>query len=63
MRKRTKTTFQAIMEAVSGSGAILITGPANAKTELIKHIHQHGPTITFTGRRTSSSTSAGSRSI
>jgi hypothetical protein len=51
------------MEAVSGSGAILITGPANAKTELIKHIHQHGPTITFTGRRTSSSTSAGSRSI
>jgi hypothetical protein len=29
------------MEAVAGSGAVLITGPANAKTELVKHIHQH----------------------
>ncbi|MGA8627419.1 MAG: translational machinery protein, partial [Pseudolabrys sp.] len=35
--------FQAIMEAVAGSGAVLITGPANAKTELVKHIHQHDP--------------------
>ena len=35
--------FQAIMEAVAGSGALLITGPANAKTELVKHIHQHDP--------------------
>jgi stalled ribosome rescue protein Dom34 len=33
--------FQAIMEAIAGSGAVLITGPANAKTELVKHIHQH----------------------
>ena len=31
------------MEAVAGSGALLITGPANAKTELVKHIHQHDP--------------------
>jgi stalled ribosome rescue protein Dom34 len=35
--------FQAIMDAISGSGAVLITGPANAKTELIKHIQQHDP--------------------
>jgi stalled ribosome rescue protein Dom34 len=35
--------FQAVTEAVSGSGAILITGPANAKAELVKHIHQHDP--------------------
>jgi stalled ribosome rescue protein Dom34 len=31
--------FRAVTEAVSGSGAILITGPANAKAELVKHIH------------------------
>jgi stalled ribosome rescue protein Dom34 len=37
--------FQAIMEAVSGSGAVLITAPANAKTELVKHIRQHSPRI------------------
>jgi stalled ribosome rescue protein Dom34 len=37
--------FQAVMEAISGSGAVLVTGPANAKTELIKHIHQRGPQI------------------
>jgi len=24
---------------------VLITGPANAKTELIKHIHQHDPNM------------------
>ena len=37
--------LQAIVEAVSGSGAVLITGPANAKTELIKYIHQHSPQL------------------
>jgi hypothetical protein len=26
------------------AGAILITGPANAKSELVKHIEQHDPT-------------------
>jgi stalled ribosome rescue protein Dom34 len=35
--------FRAVTEAVSRSGAILITGPANAKAELVKHIHQHDP--------------------
>ena len=33
--------LQAVAESVADAGAILITGPANAKTELVKHIHQH----------------------
>ena len=35
--------LQAVVEAVADAGAILITGPASAKTELVKHIHQHAP--------------------
>jgi hypothetical protein len=35
--------LQAIVDSVADAGAILITGPANAKTELVKHIHQHAP--------------------
>jgi stalled ribosome rescue protein Dom34 len=35
--------LQAVVQAVADAGAVLITGPANAKTELIKHIHQHDP--------------------
>ena len=35
--------LQAVAESVADAGAVLITGPANAKTELIKHIHQHVP--------------------
>jgi stalled ribosome rescue protein Dom34 len=35
--------LQAVAEAVADAGAILITGPANAKTELVKHIHRHDP--------------------
>jgi stalled ribosome rescue protein Dom34 len=35
--------LQAVVESVADAGALLITGPANAKTELIKHIHQHDP--------------------
>jgi hypothetical protein len=37
--------FHAVAEAVSGAGAILITGPANAKAELMKHIHHHHPKL------------------
>jgi len=33
------------MESIADAGAVLITGPANAKTELIKHIHQHDPKL------------------
>ena len=32
-----------VADAVSDATAILITGPANAKTELVKHIHRHEP--------------------
>jgi len=28
-------------DAVADAGAVLITGPANAKTELVKHIQHH----------------------
>jgi hypothetical protein len=35
--------LQAVVESVAAAGAVLITGPANAKIELIKHIHRHDP--------------------
>jgi hypothetical protein len=34
-----------VVEAVANSGAVLITGPANEKTELVKHIHHHDPQL------------------
>ena len=34
-----------VVEAFAGAGAILIAGPANAKTELVKHIHRHVPKL------------------
>ena len=37
--------LHAVVESVADAGAVLITGPANAKTELIKHIHQHDPNV------------------
>ena len=37
--------LQAVAESVADAGAILITGPAGAKTELVKHIHRHDPRI------------------
>ena len=30
---------------MSDAGAVLITGPANAKTDLVKHIHHHDPKL------------------
>ncbi len=35
--------LRSVAESVSDAGSVLITGPANAKTELVKHIHQHAP--------------------
>ena len=35
--------LHAVVELFAEAGAVLITGPANAKTELVKHIHQHDP--------------------
>jgi stalled ribosome rescue protein Dom34 len=37
--------FQAVAETLADAGAVLITGPANAKTELVKHIHRHDPKL------------------
>ena len=37
--------LHAVAQAVAGAGAVLITGLANAKTELVKHIHHHDPKL------------------
>ncbi len=37
--------FHQVVELVTGAGAVLITGPANTKTELLKHIHHHDPRL------------------
>jgi stalled ribosome rescue protein Dom34 len=37
--------FQAVAGSIADAGAVLITGPANAKTGLVKHIHQHDPKL------------------
>jgi stalled ribosome rescue protein Dom34 len=37
--------FQRVAEAIADAGAVLITGPANAKTELAKHIARHAPNL------------------
>ena len=34
-----------VIESVAGVGAVLITGPGNTKTELVKHIHHHDPRL------------------
>jgi stalled ribosome rescue protein Dom34 len=33
--------LHAVAQAIADAGEILITGPANAKNELVKHIDQH----------------------
>ena len=33
--------FQAVADSVAECGAVLIAGPASAKTELVKHIREH----------------------
>jgi stalled ribosome rescue protein Dom34 len=37
--------LHAVAESIADTGEVLITGPANAKTELLKHIHQHEPNL------------------
>ena len=37
--------LQTVADAIADAGAVLITGPANAKTELVKHIHHHDPAL------------------
>jgi hypothetical protein len=35
--------LEAVAQSIADAGAVLITGPSNEKTELIKHIHKHHP--------------------
>jgi hypothetical protein len=37
--------LQAATEAMADAGAVLITGPANEKHELVKHIQTHDPRL------------------
>lgn len=37
--------FKRVAQAVAQAGAILVTGPANAKTELVAYIKKHEPRL------------------
>jgi hypothetical protein len=37
--------FHAVIQALGTAGAVLITGPANAKHELVKHIERHAASM------------------
>ena len=37
--------LHAVAQAVADAHAVLITGPAQAKTQLVKHIHEHDPKL------------------
>jgi stalled ribosome rescue protein Dom34 len=37
--------LHAVAQSVADAGAILVTGPANAKTALVKHIGEHDPQV------------------
>jgi stalled ribosome rescue protein Dom34 len=37
--------LHAVADAIAGAGAVLVAGPGNAKTELVKHIEQHDPKL------------------
>lgn len=37
--------LQAVAQSIADAGAILVAGPANAKTELVKHIGLHDPQL------------------
>jgi hypothetical protein len=37
--------FHAVSKALESVSAVLVTGPANAKTELVKHIARHDPAL------------------
>jgi hypothetical protein len=37
--------FERVSAALNAAGAVLVVGPGNAKTELMKHVAQHHPLI------------------
>jgi stalled ribosome rescue protein Dom34 len=38
--------LQAVAESIADAGAVLITGPANEKNQLVRHIREHNPKLT-----------------
>lgn len=38
--------LHAVAQAVADAGAVLITGPAQTKTDLLRHIERHDPKLT-----------------
>jgi stalled ribosome rescue protein Dom34 len=38
--------LHAVADSVADAGAVLITGPANAKTELVEYVRVHAPKLT-----------------
>jgi stalled ribosome rescue protein Dom34 len=37
--------LEAVAQSIANAGAVLIAGPGNAKTELVKHVHEHSPKL------------------
>jgi len=37
--------LQAVVQSIADAGEVLVSGPANAKTELVKHISRHDPQL------------------
>ncbi|MEI9804682.1 MAG: translational machinery protein [Pseudolabrys sp.] len=37
--------LHAVAQSIADAGAVLITGPANAKNQLVKHIDEHDPKL------------------
>lgn len=37
--------LHAVVQAIAGVAAVLVTGPANAKLEFMKHLARHDPTL------------------
>ena len=37
--------YHSVGEALAGISEVLVTGPANAKTELMKHVARHDPSL------------------
>lgn len=37
--------LHAVAKSVADAGAVLVTGPANAKSQLVQHIEQHDPRL------------------
>jgi stalled ribosome rescue protein Dom34 len=40
-----KDYYHAVVEALKGAQEILVVGPAQAKLQLVKHIHSHDPAM------------------